>query len=176
MKATDTPMTALWLRDKKAVATYGISRTKLWQLQKQGKIRSVSLTEPGMSRATRLFDAKSIESYIESFLPKGQQTKGETEVMKKPPFQVAPSKSRFDLRQKKATTQDHERKLVQIKDSLPSYLERYHGERITRRNDRSLTLHCPLHEDRTPSFTADARKGSDALDVMTTGFSRGATS
>lgn len=66
---------ALWLRDKQAVATYGISRTKLWQLQKQGKIRSVSLTEPGMARATRLFDAKSIEAYIESFLPENQQTK-----------------------------------------------------------------------------------------------------
>lgn len=79
--------------------------------------------------------------------------------MKKPPFQVAPSKSRFDRRHKKVTTQDHEHKLDQIKDSLPSYLDRYHGERITRRNDRSLTLHCPFHEDRTPSFTADARKG-----------------
>jgi predicted DNA-binding transcriptional regulator AlpA len=65
---------ALWIRDKQAVATYGISRTKLWQLQKQGKIRSVSLTEPGMARATRLFDAKSIEAYIESFLPENQQT------------------------------------------------------------------------------------------------------
>ncbi|WP_411827641.1 hypothetical protein [Luteolibacter sp. AS25] len=76
---TQQTVTALWLRDKKAVATYGISRTKLWQLQKQGKIRSVSLTEPGMSRATRLFDAQSIEAYIESFLPKEQQPKEETE-------------------------------------------------------------------------------------------------
>lgn len=66
---------AKWLRDKRAVATYGISRTKLWQLQKAGKIRSVSLTEPGMARATRLFDAKSIEAYIESFLPENQQQK-----------------------------------------------------------------------------------------------------
>jgi hypothetical protein len=70
---------ALWIRDKQAVATYGISRTKLWQLQKAGKIRSVSLTEPGMARATRLFDAKSIETYIESFLPENQQTKEASE-------------------------------------------------------------------------------------------------
>lgn len=65
--------TAIWLRDKQAVATYSISRTKLWMLAKAGKIRSVSLQEPGMTRATRLFDAKSIEAYIESFLPENQQ-------------------------------------------------------------------------------------------------------
>jgi len=70
--------TAIWLRDKQAVATYSISRTKLWMLAKAGKIRSVSLQEPGMSRATRLFCVKSIEEYIESFLPENQ-TKGETE-------------------------------------------------------------------------------------------------
>lgn len=63
---------AKWLRDKQAVEIYNISRTKLWQLQKAGRIRSVSLTEPSMSRATRLFDAKSIEAYIESFLPENQ--------------------------------------------------------------------------------------------------------
>lgn len=34
---------ALWLRDKQAVATYSISRTKLWRLGKEGKIRTVSL-------------------------------------------------------------------------------------------------------------------------------------
>lgn len=72
---TPPPSGALWLRDKRAVDIYGISRTKLWQLQKAGKIRSVSLTEPGMARATRLFDAKSIEAYIESFLPENQQQK-----------------------------------------------------------------------------------------------------
>lgn len=70
---------AKWLRDKQAVAIYNISRTKLWQLQKAGKIRSVSLTEPGMTRATRLFDAKSIEAYIESFLPENQKTQTEAE-------------------------------------------------------------------------------------------------
>jgi hypothetical protein len=75
---TPETTTPKWLRDKQAVATYSISRTKLWQLQKAGKIRSVSLTEPGMARATRLFDAKSIEAYIESFLPENQKTKEET--------------------------------------------------------------------------------------------------
>lgn len=64
-----------WLRDRKAVSIYGLSRTKLWDLASRGKIRSVSLQEPGMTRATRLFDAKSIEAYIESFLPENQQQK-----------------------------------------------------------------------------------------------------
>ena len=69
--------TAIWLRDKQVVATYSISRTKLWMLAKAGKIRSVSLQEPGMSRATRLFCVKSIEEYIESFLPENQSNQVE---------------------------------------------------------------------------------------------------
>jgi len=32
-----------------------------------------------MTRATRLFDAKSIEAYIESFLPENQKTQTEAE-------------------------------------------------------------------------------------------------
>ncbi|GHC41166.1 hypothetical protein [Roseibacillus persicicus] len=72
MNLTSMNQKALWLRDKQAVAIYSISRTKLWRLGKEGKIRTVSLQEPGMARATRLFDAKSIEAYIESFLPENQ--------------------------------------------------------------------------------------------------------
>jgi hypothetical protein len=68
----------IWMRDKAAVLTYGMSRTKLWQLAKAGKITSVSLQEEGMTRATRLFDAKSIETYIESFLPENQKNKEES--------------------------------------------------------------------------------------------------
>ncbi len=73
------PKHAKWLRDQHAVAIYSVSRSKLWALAKAGKIRSVSLQEPGMSRATRLFDAKSIDEYIESFLPENQKTKSEAE-------------------------------------------------------------------------------------------------
>jgi hypothetical protein len=69
----------IWIRDKQAVAGFSISRTGLWRLAKDGKIRSVSLKEPGMSRATRLFDAKSIEAYIESFLPENQKNQPEAE-------------------------------------------------------------------------------------------------
>ncbi|MDA7649416.1 hypothetical protein N8580_03680 [Akkermansiaceae bacterium] len=79
MNDFELPQSAKWLRDKQAVAIYSLSRTKLWMLAKAGKIRSVSLQEPGMSRATRLFDAKSIDDYIESFLPEKQKTQPQAE-------------------------------------------------------------------------------------------------
>lgn len=56
-----------YLRDKGAVAMFGIGRTKLYNLAKQGKIKSITLQEEGTSRGTRLFCVKSIEHYIESF-------------------------------------------------------------------------------------------------------------
>lgn len=80
--------------------------------------------------------------------------------MKKPPFQVAPSQSRFLPRQKKVTTQKHSDKLDQIKGMLPHYLERYWPEKIHRKTESSFLLHCPFHEDKTPSFTADNKKGT----------------
>ena len=80
--------------------------------------------------------------------------------MKKPPVQVAPSQSRFALRQKKDTLQLTDLKLDDIKERLPNYLERYYQEKIHKRTSRSLTLHCPFHEDRTPSFVADDKQGT----------------
>jgi len=80
--------------------------------------------------------------------------------MKKPPVQVAPSSSRFLPRQRKVTTQDHSDKLDQIKEMLPHYLERYWLEKIHRKTESSFQLHCPFHEDKTPSFAADRKKGT----------------
>lgn len=80
--------------------------------------------------------------------------------MKKPTSQVAPSQSRFDTRQEKDTRHPENYKLEDLKERLPSYLARYHGEAIHRQTDHSLTLHCPFHEDRTPSFVADDKKGT----------------
>jgi hypothetical protein len=71
---TPPDSTQLWLRDKQAVHRFAISRTKLFKLAKDGKIRSVSLREPGTARGTRLFCVKSIEDYIESFLPESTNT------------------------------------------------------------------------------------------------------
>jgi len=43
----------------------GFSRAKLYELHGKGKIRSVSIREPGAVRGTRLFELKSITDYIE---------------------------------------------------------------------------------------------------------------
>jgi len=54
-----------WLRIPAAVHQFGLSRAKLYQLAKSGKIRSASLRDVGESKGTRLFEAESIRNYIE---------------------------------------------------------------------------------------------------------------
>jgi hypothetical protein len=44
----------------------GLSRAKLYELASAGKIRSVSIREPGQTKGTRLFLLASIFSFIES--------------------------------------------------------------------------------------------------------------
>lgn len=43
----------------------GLSRSKLYQLAGEGRIRSVSLREPGQIRGTRLFHLPSVLAFIE---------------------------------------------------------------------------------------------------------------
>ena len=43
----------------------GLTRAKLYQLDHEGKIRSVSIQEPGQSRGCRLFNLESILRFIE---------------------------------------------------------------------------------------------------------------
>jgi predicted DNA-binding transcriptional regulator AlpA len=78
MKNESPEFKAKWLRDRQVIEIYSLSRSKVWALAKAEKIRSVSLQEPGMSRATRLFEAASIDKYIESFLPKTQTLDGQS--------------------------------------------------------------------------------------------------
>lgn len=59
----------IWIRLPQVIAVYGLSRTKAFQLAKDGKITSVSLREHGQTKATRLFSVESLEGYINSFLP-----------------------------------------------------------------------------------------------------------
>jgi len=68
----------VWIRLPEVVRLYGLSRTKAMQLSQAGKIQSVSLREQGMTKATRLFNVASLEAFIESFLPEGEN-KGGTE-------------------------------------------------------------------------------------------------
>jgi hypothetical protein len=44
----------------------GLSRAKLYELASKGKIKSVSIREPGQVKGTRLFLLASIFSFIES--------------------------------------------------------------------------------------------------------------
>jgi hypothetical protein len=44
----------------------GLTRSKLYQLAGESKIRSISLREPSQTKGTRLFNLASILEYIES--------------------------------------------------------------------------------------------------------------
>jgi hypothetical protein len=58
----------LWIRAPKEGPEYwtGFSRSKLYQLAKEGKICSVSIREPGQEKGTRLFELKSILALIDA--------------------------------------------------------------------------------------------------------------
>lgn len=50
--------------------------------------------------------------------------------------------------------------LAELKAALPLYLERYLAERIQRKTPSSYLLHCPFHQDKTPSFHAHNKQGT----------------
>ena len=54
-----------WLRIPSAVRIFGISRTKLYELISQRKIKSVSLRERGQVRGTRLLNYDSLVDYLD---------------------------------------------------------------------------------------------------------------
>jgi hypothetical protein len=62
------PAPPLWIRAPKKGPEYwtGFSRSKLYELAKDGKIRSVSIREPGQEKGTRLFELRSILAFIDS--------------------------------------------------------------------------------------------------------------
>src|SRR5438105_2242785 len=58
----------LWIRAPAKGPEYwtGFSRSKLYELEKDGKIRSVSIREAGQKKGTRLFELRSILAFIDS--------------------------------------------------------------------------------------------------------------
>ena len=58
----------IWIRAPVRGTEYwtGFSRSKLYQLEKDGKIRSKAIKEPGQKSGTRLFELASILAFIES--------------------------------------------------------------------------------------------------------------
>jgi hypothetical protein len=59
----------VWIRAPKSGPEHycGLSRAKLYELTAAGRIRSISLKEPGQSKGCRLFHLESILTYLESF-------------------------------------------------------------------------------------------------------------
>ena len=53
-----------WLRVPNAVRIFGISRTKLYELISQQKVKSVSLKERGQLRGIRLLSYDSLNAYL----------------------------------------------------------------------------------------------------------------
>ena len=62
-----------WLRIPSAVKIFGISRTKLYELIGQQKIKSVSLRERGQVRGTRLLSYDSLMEYLDQLAEKQQR-------------------------------------------------------------------------------------------------------
>jgi hypothetical protein len=59
-----------WIRIPEAVKIFGIGRTKLYALIKEGKFTSVSLRERFQTRGTRLINYESLNDYIHSCIDK----------------------------------------------------------------------------------------------------------
>jgi len=57
----------VWIRPPKNGPDHycGITRSKLYLLAKEGKIRSASIRDPGQIKGTRLFELRSILDFIE---------------------------------------------------------------------------------------------------------------
>jgi hypothetical protein len=64
----DVQALPLWIRAPVKGPEYwtGFSRSKLFELAKDGKIQSVSIREPGQQKGTRLFELSSILAFIDS--------------------------------------------------------------------------------------------------------------
>ena len=58
----------VWIRSPKSGPEHytGFSRSKLYDLERKGKILSRSIREPGQIRGTRLFNLKSILDFIDA--------------------------------------------------------------------------------------------------------------
>jgi hypothetical protein len=55
-----------WMRVRQVVANYGIGRSTVFSLLKEGKIKSVNLTKRGNIRGIRLISRISLDQYLES--------------------------------------------------------------------------------------------------------------
>lgn len=61
-----------WLRISQATQTFGIGRTKLYELIAKNRVKSVSIRERGQVKGTRLISFDSLNDYLESLVDKDQ--------------------------------------------------------------------------------------------------------
>ena len=57
-----------WIRVRQVPSIFGISKSKVYELIAEGKIKSVSLRKRGQTHATRLISYDSMAAYIESLV------------------------------------------------------------------------------------------------------------
>lgn len=61
---TPTNQEAEWTRERQIVAQFGLSHTILYNLRREGKIRTVSLREQGKKYGARLYNLASIREFL----------------------------------------------------------------------------------------------------------------
>ena len=66
-------LTPEYLRPAEASRVYSLSRSKLYELIKNGKIASVSLREEGQTKATRLLSVASLRRFLEARSEGGEE-------------------------------------------------------------------------------------------------------
>ena len=61
----------LWIRVPQARQLTNLSRSKIYELLAEGRIRSASLRDPGQRHATRLIDRADLLRYLDGFATGG---------------------------------------------------------------------------------------------------------
>lgn len=62
-----------WIRISQAVRLSGLSRSKLYELMKAGRLRNSSLAEEGQTKGTRLISYRSLMDLIEAHATGGEK-------------------------------------------------------------------------------------------------------
>lgn len=60
------PVRPEWSDARDVRARFGLCKSTLYRLAEEGKVRTASLREPGMTRGKRLFSTESIVAHIEA--------------------------------------------------------------------------------------------------------------
>jgi hypothetical protein len=61
-----------WIRPKDVPRIFGVGRGQLYDLLKEGRIKSVSMRKRGQKHGTRLISYDSLKNYLESLATGGE--------------------------------------------------------------------------------------------------------